>query len=177
MGEPHELLISRQRVRSDAPVAVVRLAGRTARAAYRLATDAAPVLLAGWGAVALLGAPATDRPRVAAIGMLVTVLPPLLQRAGRGLWPVWLLAGGTAAGVLALLDPSSRRYWVAVPIAVVHALWLGLVALYLGVFDAYASSNRESWRALTAGAIPALLSALAGVVLAVVAAAAAVTGR
>lgn len=148
-----------------------------ARAALGFVSNVAPIVLAGWGALALLAAPAADRPRVAAIGMLVPLLPALLTRAGRSLLWLWIVAGGTAVAAVALVSPPSPRYWMAVPVAIVHAVWVGFVAFYLGVFDAYASSNRESWRALASGAVPALLSAIAGLVLALVSVIAAVAGR
>lgn len=150
---------------------------RPARAALAFASDIAPLALVTWGSFALLDATAADRPRVAAIAMFVALLPALLQRAGRSLLGIWIVAGSTALAALALVDPSSPRYWIAVPLAIVHAIWLGFVAVYFGIFDAYASSDRDSWRALTAGAIPALLSAVAGLVLAVAAVRAATTGH
>jgi len=123
------------------------------------------------GGVALLSATApADRPRVAAMGMLVALAPMLLSRQ---MWPVVAVCAAAGIASLSLLGGPTPSYGPAAALAALYALCLGVMAVLMGIFSLFSSSTRQMGAVLFVVVLPALASALAAAAVALTSAAAA----
>ena len=163
----------RRQTRQSITAAVTRAVGSMVTTTTRLAIVGFGFTVVGGGLMLMFSAAPSDRPRVAAIGMVVALAPALFSREGRGMWPV--LAGCASVGVatMALLRGPAPGYGAATALGAIYAVCLGLVAVILGIFSLFSSSSREMARVVGGVALPALASALAAAVVAVTSAAAA----
>jgi hypothetical protein len=99
-------------------------------------------------------------PRMAAIGVLVALLPMLLTRAGRGFWPV--IAGCALASftLWMLLGGETPSYGLATMLGAAYAACVGCMAVLFGIFSLFSSNTGEMARAWLLAVLPLLLSAL-----------------
>jgi hypothetical protein len=136
------------------------------------------LVVVGWAAWALAHAAPTDRPRVAALAMTALLAPIWITalRERRDFALLWLPSTVGAIGAVLVLrapEPSTSAYTIAMVIGTLHALWTGGIGVILGIFSMFASSSREFGRAILGIALPAVLSGVAGAVLALATAGAA----
>lgn len=148
---------------------LVAALGRAALAALAVAG----VAVVGWWIRALVTASAAERPKVAALGMIVALVPAVIgSLADRSFLPFFL--GAAAAGAFAvrlggtLSDPGHA--FGAVALGVAYALVVGWVGVFIGMFSGFASSARNMrliWLLVVA---PCVASSIAAVIYAVTAA-------
>jgi undecaprenyl pyrophosphate phosphatase UppP len=131
------------------------------------------IAVVGWWIHALVTASALTRPRVAALGMIIALLPGLFGSfLDRSIRP--LMLGAAAAGVGALLlagalsDPAYA--FAAVALGLLFALIVGCIGVFFGIASVFDSSSRDrrlTWLLLV---LPCLVSSIAAAVYALTAA-------
>jgi hypothetical protein len=146
--------------------------GEIARLTRRVLITAACIVIVGWWIVALVTASPLLRPRIAAFGMIVALLPPAIgffpDRNSRP-----MILGAAAAGVFALVLAGSLtdpvHVFTAVVLGLSFAVGAGSVGVLFGMFSGFAANERalrETWLFLV---LPCLASAIAGVLYAITA--------
>jgi hypothetical protein len=159
---------------------LTRAASRTTRFVMSVVVGVSVValvvgVLAG-GLTQLIGAGSAERPKVAAAGMLVALVPTLFTRDGRKMWPLFAGCAAAAVGALALLDDPAPSYGAATALGALYALILGAFGVVIGIFSGFSSNARDMGKVVFGIVFPALASAVAAGVLAVTSAAAAGSG-
>ena len=165
----------RRKTRKGFTRAVSRTTSLVVSVVVGLSVVALVVGIVGGGLTQLFGAESAERPRVAAMGMIVALLPSLFTRDGRKMWPLFGACAAAAIGALALLDDPTPRYGAATALGALYALVIGAFGVLIGIFSGFSSNTREMSKILFSVVLPALASAVAAVVLAVTSAAAAGT--
>jgi hypothetical protein len=138
-----------------------------------VATAALVVVIIGGGATKLIVAESADRPRFAAMAMLVTLAPSVLTRDGRKMWPLFLGCAMAALGALALVDGPTPSYGGATALGALYALVIGALGVVIAIFSLFSSNAGQLGLVWFGIVFPAVGSAAAAAVLAVTAAAAA----
>ena len=143
-----------------------------ARGIRSLAMTLAVLAVAAWGIRAFVVAGTLGRPQVAAVAMAALMVPLWVLALGdrSDFGKLWLPGTATALAALALAfgPPATWSYGAAVAVGVTHAIVTGMPGVVLGIFSLFATSTRQWTQVILGIVLPAVLSGLAGLVLALV---------
>lgn len=125
------------------------------------------VAVAGWWLFALVRATPVERPRIAALGMIIALSPTaIVFLAGRGFREPILTALAAAVGAfVAAGHPTAPDYRsISVALGLIFIVFAGPIAFLFGMFSGFASSEKDLKQIWIFLVLPSLASCVAAVV-------------
>jgi len=151
---------------------LIERAARTAMSALRIFAIAAFVAVVGWWGAALFVAPVGARPRIAALGMIVGILPAAVASLAARSTRRFMLGAVAAAGAAYFLAGhlgDARAASLAVALTVLFAVIVGPVGGFYALSSVLSEYRRPRLIAWLLVIGPCLMSSIAAVVYAVTA--------
>ena len=163
----------RARERRETLQRIRRAIAAGSRLAVGVLAFALLVGIVGVGIAMFVRTEPAQRPRTAAIAMLVALTPALLTRDGRKLWPLLAVCAAAGGGALALLDQPTPAYGAATALGAVYAVVIGVFGVLVAIFSLFSSNSRQMGLVWFGMVLPTVASAVAAAALAVTSAVAA----